>query len=212
MLKLPRHFLVKLIKRPTIQYNMIIGIQGDKGSSNERACKEFCKKRNIQDYEIKYLISTENVLKELNQGKIDYGTFAIKSSKGMVKETQEAIKKYHFKKIDEINLEIDHALLSIKKLNREQYHQIISHPQALKEHEGYIKKHYPNAKFVKAEDTALAARKLKEGKYDDKTLIIAPKACAKIYDLKVIEDNLHTNKGYITTFYLVKKASALNKH
>ncbi|MFH1727572.1 MAG: prephenate dehydratase domain-containing protein [Pseudomonadota bacterium] len=185
---------------------MIIGIQGGKGSSNEKACNEFCRKLNIHNYQIKYLISTENVLKELDQGKIDLGTFAVKSSRmGLVKETQEAIKKYPFKKIDEIDLKIDHAFLGVKKLNKGQYSRIISHPQALKEHKEYIQKQYPNAKLIEAKDTALAARRLKEGKYGCKTLIIFPKASAKIYQLKVIEDNLPTNKGYNTTFYLVKK-------
>ena len=192
---------------------MIIGIQCGKGSVNERACNEFCRKRNISDYQIKYLISTENVLRELNQGKIDWGIFALKSSRaGLVKETQEAIKKYPFKKIDEINLDIDHAILGIRKLNNGQYRQIISPPHALMEHEKYIRKQYPNARFIKTKDTALAAERLKKGKYDSKTLIISPKTSAEIYQLKVIEDNLPTNKGYCTTFYLVKKSSALSKH
>jgi len=192
---------------------MIIGIQGSKGSSNERACIEFCKKRNIWDYKIKYLITTENVLKELNQGKVDYGTFAIKSSRGgLVKETQKAIKKYPFKKIDEIDLKLDHVLLGIKQLSKTEYNQVVSHPQALKEHKEYIMKNYPNLKLIEADDTALSARKLKERKYGSKTLVIAPKACAKIYGLKIIEENLLANKEYFTTFYLVKKSSALDKH
>ena len=192
---------------------MIIGIQCGRGSANERACDEFCRKNNISDYQIKYLISTENVLKELNQDKIDLGTFAVKSSRiGLVKETQEAIKKYPFEKIDEIDLEIYHVFLGIKRLNKEQYHQIISPPHALKEHKEHIKKQYPNAKLIKSKDMGLAARKLKEGKYDCNTLIISLKDCAEIYQLKVIEDNLPTNKGYVTTFYLVKKSSDLGNH
>jgi len=184
---------------------MIIGIQGEKGSSNERACIEFCKKHKIHDYQIKYLISTKNVLKELKQGKIDLGTFAVKSSGGgLVKETKEAVKKYSFDKVDEINLQMDHALLGIKKSKKECYKKIVSHPQALKEHKAYLKKEYPNAKFVEAKDTALPARKLKEGEYNDRTIVIAPKACARIYSLRIIEKTLPANKEYFTTFYLVK--------
>lgn len=190
---------------------MIIGIQGDKGSSNEKVCIEFCKRNNIKSYKIKYLISTENVLKELNENQIDLGTFAIKSRIGLVQETQEAIKKYDFKKIDEISLEMDHVLLGIKKLNKKEYTKIISHPQALKEHKKYMLNTYPNVKLIEAVDTAYSARKLKECKYDDNTLIIAPKACVKIYDLKIIENNLPSNKGYITTFYLVKKSAVNSK-
>jgi len=189
---------------------LLIGIQGDKGSSNERACMKFCKRNIIKDYKIRYLISTENVLKELNKEKINLGIFAVKSSrKGVVKETEKAIKKHSFEKIDEIKLGMDHVLLGIKKIDRNEYKKIVSHPQALQEHRKYLIKEYPQAKLIEAVDTALPARKLKEGKYDDKTLIIASKSCSKIYGLKIIEDNLPTNKGYVTTFYLVKKSNRL---
>ncbi|MBI4919514.1 prephenate dehydratase [archaeon] len=185
---------------------MIIGIQGDQGSGNEYACQEFCKKRNIFDYKIKYLISTENVLRELKEGKIDLGTFAYKSLKGgLVEETQKAIKKYSFEKVDEITLPINHVLLGIKKLKKEEYTRIISHPHAIKEHRAYLEKAYANAQLIEAEDTALPARKLKEGLYDDKTLIIALKSCSKLYNLLVIEEDLPANKNFLTTFYLVKK-------
>lgn len=188
---------------------MIIGIQGSEGSTNERACVEFCKKRNIRDCKIKYLIATKNVLKELNQNKISLGVFAFKSSKGgLVEETQMAIKNYPFKKIDEIDLKVVHVLLGIKKLNKTEYNKIVSHPQALKEHKEYIRKNYSNIELIKADDTALSAQKLKEHKYGHKTLVIAPKACAKIYGLNIIEENLLANKEYFTTFYLVKKPSA----
>lgn len=202
-----KNFLIRLIKRTAIQYSMIIGIQCGRGSANERACTDFCRKRNISDFHIKYLISTGKVLRELNQDKIGLGVFAVKSSRaGLVKETQQAIKKYPFKKIDEMDLEMDHAFLGIKKLNKKQYRQIISPPHALMEHEKYIREQYPNAEFIKAKDTALATRKLKEGKYDYRTLIISPKSSAKLHQLKIIEDNLPANKGYFTTFYLVKKS------
>ncbi len=185
---------------------MIIGIQGDQGSGNEYACQEFCKKRNIKNCEIKYLISTENVLKELNEGKIELGTFAYKSLKGgLVEETQNAIKKYSFEKVDEITLPINHVLLGIKKLKKEEYSRIISHPHAIKEHREYLEKAYPAAELIEAEDTALPARKLREGSYDEKTLIIALKSCAKLYNLLIIEEDLPANKNFLTTFYLVNR-------
>lgn len=89
-----------------------IGIQGDKGSTNERARKFFAKKHNFKNFEIKYLISTKNVLKALHKGEIDYGTFAWESSRsGLVEETQKAIRKYKYAKIDEENFQLDHSLL-----------------------------------------------------------------------------------------------------
>ncbi len=90
-----------------------IGIQGDRGSTNERACVYFAEKYSWQNYRIQYLISTEKVLSKLNNHSIDYGTFAWESSReGLVEETQEAIKKHKYQKIDEVKLQMDHVLLS----------------------------------------------------------------------------------------------------
>ncbi len=183
-----------------------IGIQGDICSANEIACHEFCKRQEISDYEIDYLISSENVLSALDEGQIDLGTFAYESSRGgLVEETQVAMGKYEFEKIDEISLSIEHVLLGIKKLPRENYSKIISHPQALKEHKEYLQKKYPLAELVEAEDTAIAAKRLKEGEYAEDVLVIALKNCAEIYGLKIIEDNLPANQGYQTTFWFLRR-------
>ncbi len=181
-----------------------MGIQGGRGSCNEMACQRFCEKRGIEDFEIKYLISTENVLRELNEENVDLGVFAYESSRGgLVTETQKATSKYSFEKIDELSLEIDFVLLGLKKLPKEQYTKIISHPQALIEHKEFLQKKYPQADLVEAEDTALAAEKLKAGEYGENVLVIALKSCAEIYELEIVEKDLPANKGYETSFWLV---------
>ena len=41
---------------------MIIGIQGIEGSFSEEAAKSYCKKFNIENFSIEYLVSSMNVL------------------------------------------------------------------------------------------------------------------------------------------------------
>ena len=182
-----------------------IGIQGDKGSNNEKACLEFCKRQKITDYKIKYLISTENVLKNLQEEKIDFGVFAYKTMrKGLVAETEEAMKKYSFTKVNEVEIEMNMALLAKKQMKKSDFQFVYSHPQALEENVDYLKQAYPQADLIAAQDTALAARKLQKGKYDDYSLVIAPIECASIYNLEILEADLPANKGYFTTFWMVK--------
>lgn len=117
----------------------IIGIQGIQASTNERACAFFAKKYGWQNYEIHYLVSTERVLQALHNHQIEFGTFAWKSSRGgLVKETQEATRKYTFKKVDEVNIQIDHVLLANAPINQLEPVNIISHPQALQEHKTFL--------------------------------------------------------------------------
>lgn len=192
---------------PILNLIMHIGIQGGRGSANEQACLAFCRRQNILDFRIAYLISTEAVLVALERGCIALGVFAVSSSRGgLVAETQEALPKHQFEKIDEIQLSIKHVLLAKELYPKNFYQKIISHPQALKEHEIYLKQAYPQAELVEAEDTALAAQRLSEGKYGVDALVIALKSCAEIYNLKIIESDLPANQGYQTLFYLVKKS------
>jgi len=122
-----------------------IGIQGDIGSTNERACNFFAQKYGWKDFEIKYLISTEKVLSGLEKNEINCGTFAWESSNGgLVHETQEAIKKYNYKKIDEEKFKLDYAILKNSKIDKSKIVQIYSHPQALKEHKPFLIKEFQN--------------------------------------------------------------------
>jgi len=187
---------------------IIIGIQGDKGSTNERACLYFANKYKWSDIEIKYLISSEKVLSALENKEIDYGTFAWGSIRGgLVTETQEAIKKHDYKKVDEITLELDHALLCNDEIKKENLVKIYSHPQALKEHKPFLEKKFQNFKLIKEIGTAIAVKKLEKKEYSENSIVIAPIGCREIYDVMVYQEDLPTNKGYETTIHLITSQS-----
>lgn len=185
---------------------IIIGIQGDVGSTNERACKFFVQKHGWKDFEIKYLISTENVLKALNEGKIDYGTFAWKTSReGLVAETQQAIKNYDYQKVDEEDFQLDHVILKNSDVDLNESAKIYSHPQALKEHGSFLESYFEKVELIEEVDTAIAAKKLSDSEYPSNSMIIAPKSCADLYNLDVFLDEIPSNNGYFVTIFLVKK-------
>ncbi|MFA6106704.1 MAG: prephenate dehydratase domain-containing protein [Patescibacteria group bacterium] len=184
---------------------LIIGIQGDRGSTNERAARLFSEKHGWPDYEIKYLISTENVLRALNTGEIDYGTFARESRSGLVAETEAAIKKYAYEKIDEEKLQLDHALLASGGIDKSKTVEVHSHPQALLEHGEFLKKEFSELKLIKEADTGGAAKDLSEGKYPKNSLVIASIVCAEMYGLNVYQKDLPGNIGYWVKIYLAGK-------
>ena len=63
---------------------IIIGIQGGRGSTNEKAAMYYVQKFGLAEghYEIKYLVTTKNVLCALIKGEINYGTYAVSSNCG----------------------------------------------------------------------------------------------------------------------------------
>jgi prephenate dehydratase len=181
-----------------------IGIQGGIGSTNEKAAHEFAKSQGWKDYKLIYLINTEPVLESLSKDEIDFGVFAYRSTAALVAETQKALEKYSVKKIAELTLQLDHALLATEKIAEKELVRIYSHPQALKEHQSFLEQRFKNIALIEEIDTALAAEKLIKGEYPDNSLAIAPLDCARIFNLEVFENDLPRNREYFTTFWLVR--------
>lgn len=183
-----------------------VGIQGEIGSSNFRAAHYFASRCSWNQYEIIPLCTTNRVLTALHEGSIEFGTFAWESSRaGLVTETQEAIQNYQFTKLEEVKLEIDHALLSRQEIDLTAPVKIFSHPQALKEHKIFLKQKFPCVEFFDEAGTAYAAQRLQGGEYPENSLVIAPKGCADVYDLQIYSSDLPSNKGYWTRFFLVSQ-------
>ncbi len=185
-----------------------IGLQGNLGSSNHRAAIQFAKRHGWRDYQLVSLTTTKNVLQELKNNSIDYGTFAWESTKGMVLETQEAIKEYSYQKVDELRLEINHALLinTSVSFNPNLPVEVVSHPQALISHREFIQNYFNEVEFREEIDTAYAAERLSLGCYKPNSVVIAPIESAEIYALEIFMESLPSNEGLWTIIYLVKSA------
>jgi len=185
-----------------------IGIQGEIGSNNHRAAILFAEKHEWSDYTIVPLLGTKNVLSAVESEKVDFGIFAWESSSGgVVKESQQAVKEISFTKVDEIFLDIQHALL-IKKgdaVNHESVVHVFSHPQALLEHDFHLKTVFSKFEAHPASDTASAAKLLASDQYPDNSIVISPPICAEIYNLDILENDLPYESDSWTHFYLVQK-------
>ncbi|GIW64322.1 MAG: hypothetical protein KatS3mg092_0255 [Patescibacteria group bacterium] len=189
---------------------IIFGIQGGKGSFNEQALREYVRRRKIDNFKIKYLYTTKNVLKALNRGEIDFGIFAIVNSKGgIVEESINVIGDYKFKIVDKITIPIAHFLMKRKDVDLSQIQQIMAHPQVFAQCQNNLKNKYPNLSLISGRgeliDTAKVAYQLYKGKIDKKTAILGPKILSEIYDFEIIDENLQDDKNNQTTFLLVKK-------
>ena len=102
-----------LPKRVDSKY-IVYGIQGGIGSFNEEAILFYMDKKKVHNFKIKYLYTTEKVLKNLHEGNIDYGLFAIQNAVGgVVQESTYAMARYKFKIIDEFAIKIRHFFFLI---------------------------------------------------------------------------------------------------
>jgi prephenate dehydrogenase len=204
-------YALLLPKRVNRKY-LVFGIQGGRGSFNEEAILSYIEKNKIKNFKIKYLYTTEKVLKNLHQGNIDFGLFAVvNSTGGIVEESIRAMTRYNFRLVESFPLLIRHCLMKRKDVSLKEIKKIIAHPQNFRQCKNNLEKKFPHLLQISGKgdlvDTARSAKALVEGKIDKNTAILGPKILSEIYNFDIIEENLQDNKNNLTTFFLVKRVS-----
>lgn len=190
--------------------HLTIGIQGGKGSFNEEAVLYWLKRSGITDYKLKYLYTTENVLKALHTGEIDRGQFAIHNSVGgIVTESITAMAKYKFAIIEEFGIKISHSLMIRPDATLADIKTIMSHPQVFAQCKQTLSQKYPQLVQTPGEgdlvDHANVAKHLHEQKLPSSIAVMGSKILAELYDLTLVEENLQDAQDNYTSFLLVQR-------
>ena len=154
--------------------------------------------------------TSENVLEALHNGEIDRGQFAIHNSVGgVVEESINAMAKYKFTIIDQFAIKISHALMIRNDADFSEVTTIMSHPQVFAQCKDTLSKKYPHLKQTSGEgeliDHAVVAKHLSEGQLPKHIATMGSKVLAKLYDLKIIEDNLQDATENYTSFLQVAR-------
>lgn len=174
-----------------------ISFQGERGAYSEIAAEKFFE--NNIDFYPSY--SFDDVFKKVKQKKVDYGIVPIEnSSYGSVFETYDLLLKYSLKIYGELNLKINHALISDKKHKISDLKHIFSHPQALGQCSDFLSK-YKNLKVHPAYDTAGAV--LLSEKVKEPSAAIASEKAAEIYGKKIIKNKIQNNDENYTRFLII---------
>ncbi len=187
------------------------GIQGEVGSFNEEAIRHFIQRDNIVNYKIKYLHTSANVMNALHRGEIDRGQFAIHNSAGgIVSESVRAMSICKFKIVEQLAIKIRHALMIREDADFSDITTIMTHPQVLAQCKNALAKKYPHLKQTsgkgKLVDHALVAKTLGQKKLPKNVAVMGSRVLAKLYNLKIVEDNLQDLKENYTTFFHVVRA------
>lgn len=179
---------------------------GAHGSFSEKAGEQYMASEKVINGEILPLISAEAVLTAVENGACDKGIFPIENSNGgIVLEAVHAMAKHRFSIDKMFELDVHHMLLIKKGMTASHITAISSHDQALKQCRMYLKRVWPDADIVPYADTAKAAQDLSEGILPDTTAVIAPRGCATLYDLSILEESIQDLKFNYTTFVVASK-------
>ena len=185
---------------------MKIGVSGGVGSFSEEAALEYCREEKIQNFELGYLISVENVLTALDKKEIDLGIFPIENSNGgVVLEAIYAMARHIFEIVKLFEIDVRHSLLVLPGIQKAKVKRIVSHDQALKQCRMYLKRKWPGVELQEYKDTAEAARDLSRGLIPKNSAVISHRRCAELYGLEILEENIQDLKFNFTSFLVTRK-------
>ena len=103
--------------------------------------------------------------------------------------------------VGEQKLRIAHCICCLPDEDWADLHEVHSHPVALAQCETFLQSH-PELKAVQAEDTALSAKEIKEKQLRGHAAICSTYA-AKLYGMRILQENIETNKHNFTRFLVV---------
>ena len=176
-----------------------IGIQGIKGSFHHIVANNFFGK----EIDLAEFLSFEEMIYNLNKGKIDYAVMAIENSTaGSIIPNYALIDEYDINIVGEYYLQITHNLMALKGQSLEDIKEVQSHPMALLQCRDFFKNN-SSITLVEEKDTAQIAKKIADNKLKGLGAIASELAC-KIYDLEIIKENIQTIKQNQTRFVILQ--------
>jgi prephenate dehydrogenase/prephenate dehydratase len=201
----------QLLPKQISPHELVIGIQGGRGSNSEVACRQYCATHGINRYRIEYLYTSRQVLSALHRGETDRGVFAIQNARGgVVLETVVALSEFSCEILEIFDIVVDHCLLHHPDVRFDAVDTIISHPQAFAQCESTLKARYPYLKLISGEgdliDQAFCAQNIAEGKLPSTMAVLATCSCADLFGLTIHDIGLQDlGANNLTTFVWVER-------
>jgi prephenate dehydratase len=177
-----------------------IAYQGETGAFSELAALKYFG----EQIHLSPSLTFEIVFNKVKNGESDYGIVPFENSiYGSVFDTFDLLLKQTLIVVGELNLQINHHLMSAGKYKLSQLKKIYSHPQALGQCSDILKS-IKDVEIIPVYDTAGAAKIISVEK-EDFTAAIASKIAAKEYGLKIIKNNIQNTKENFTRFLIISK-------
>ena len=176
-----------------------IAYQGEPGAYSEKASRELLGPRVMT---VNYP-SFEDVFKAVASRDADYAVVPIENSLGgSIHANFDLLLRYDLHIIAEHEFRVEHFLLALPGVKREDIKKVMSHPQALAQCENYLRDlgYIPTPTY----DTAGSAKIIKEQNLLD-CAAIASDLAGKTYGLDVLESNIEDHDNNFTRFLLLSR-------
>ncbi|WP_085441878.1 prephenate dehydratase [Magnetofaba australis] len=175
-----------------------VAFQGMPGAYSEQACRE-----RLPGGEYLPFKTFEEVFDAVDEGRVQLGMVPVENSMaGVVSDSYDllAIKDLHI--IGEYFLPVRHCLMAHRGVSLEQVRKVYSHPQALAQCQGFLKRQ--GWERVAVYDTAGAAEDLSRNGHPHEAAI-ASELAAELYDLEILARNIQDSRRNTTRFLVISK-------
>lgn len=175
----------------------MIAFQGEPGAYSEEAIR----KNFGATVETLPCHSFAEIFQAVQSGKAKHGLLPVENSMaGTVAQSYELLFEHDLRVQAEVILRVRHMLLSTPDTNIDQVVRVKSHPQALAQCEGYLRRR--GWEPVPAYDTAGSARDL-AAQSEAGTAVIASALAGELYGLTVLDSNVEDEPYNSTRFFLI---------
>jgi aspartate/methionine/tyrosine aminotransferase/prephenate dehydratase/prephenate dehydrogenase len=151
--------------------------------------------------------SFEEAFQAVENEDVQFAVLPIENSLGgSIHANYDLLLKYGLHIVAEYDLRVEHSLLALPGVKKEDIKTVISHPQALAQCTHTIAK--MGAKARAEYDTAGSAKMLADNQWKD-TAAVASDLAAEYYGLQVLERNVEDDESNFTRFLLLSKKEDL---
>lgn len=175
-----------------------VAIQGFEGSYHDLATRQFFKDEQTE------LICCETFNEVFEAIATDSNVIALVAIEntiaGSLLHNYELLRDSGCIIVGEQKLRIAHCICCLPDEDWADLREVHSHPVALAQCEAFLQRH--PLKAVQAEDTALSAKEIKENSLRGHAAICSTHA-ARMYGMRILEENIETNKHNFTRFLVV---------
>lgn len=180
--------------------------QGVEGAYSYAAMRAYFEEE-IESYHVK---TWRDAMEELAGGRADYGVLPIENSTaGIVADIYDLLTEYQLYIVGQQLIRVDHVLLGLPGTDIGEINTVYSHSQGLAQCSKFLEGH-PDWKTVKAENTAGAAKMVKE-EGNRTYAAIASREAGELFGLSVLAENICHNDKNITRFIIVSRKPAYEK-
>lgn len=176
-----------------------VACQGVEGAYSAQACEKLFKRPSTF-----YFSSFEAVFSAIEKGLCRYGVLPLENSTaGSVNAVYDLMMRHNFHIVRSVRIKVDHNLLANSGAKLSDIREIYSHEQAINQCAHFLQS-LPNAKVIRCENTAAAAKLVAESGRTD-VAALSSRACMELYGLDCLAASVQDQGSNFTRFICIAR-------